>query len=157
MGASCAEILLRRPRMLKSLRLVAVVPALVVVPASASAQQAVTFTKDIAPILQRSCQSCHRPGQMAPMSLLSFQDVRPWARSIKQRVTDRTMPPWGIDPHVGIQSFKNDPTLRADEIAKIVAWVDAGAPQGNVADMPKPREFDDSDRWHIGKPDLIIT
>jgi hypothetical protein len=143
--------------MLKSLRLVAVVAALVAVAASASAQQVVTFTKDIAPILQRSCQSCHRPGQMAPMSMLTFQDVRPWARSIKQRVTERTMPPWGIDPHVGIQSFKNDPTLRADEIAKIVAWVDAGAPQGNVADMPKPREFDDSDRWHIGKPDLIVT
>jgi hypothetical protein len=94
---------------------------------------------------------------MAPMSLLTYQDVRPWARSIKQRVVERTMPPWGIDPHVGIQSFKNDPTLRPDEITKIVAWVDAGAPQGNVADMPKPREFDDSDRWHIGKPDLIIT
>jgi len=143
--------------MVKSLRLVAVVAALVAVAASASAQQAVTFTKDIAPILQRSCQGCHRPGQMAPMSLLTYQDVRPWARSIKQRVTERTMPPWGIDPHVGIQSFKNDPTLRADEIAKIVAWVDTGAAQGNIADMPKAREFDDSDRWHIGKPDVIVT
>ncbi len=143
--------------MLRSLRLAPVVAALVALAAPASAQQGVTFTKDIAPILQRSCQSCHRPGQMAPMSLLTYQDARPWARSIKQRVVERTMPPWGIDPHVGIQSFKNDPTLRPDEITKIVAWVDAGAPQGSVADMPKPREFDDADRWHIGKPDLIVT
>ena len=117
----------------------------------------VTFTKDIAPILQRSCQSCHRPGQMAPMSLLTYQDVRPWVRSIKQSVVSREMPPWGIDPHIGIQSFKNDPSLRPDEVETIVKWVDAGAPMGNVADMPKPREFDDSDRWHIGKPDLIVT
>src|SRR5262245_59593008 len=84
---------------------------------------AVTFTKDVAPILQRSCQTCHRPGQMAPMSLLTYQDVRPWARSIKQRVSDRTMPPWGIDPHIGLQDFKNDPSLREDEIATIVKWV----------------------------------
>jgi len=120
-------------------------------------QSGVTFTKDIAPILQRSCQSCHRPGQMAPMSLLTYQDVRPWARSIKQRVVNREMPPWGIDPHVGIQSFKNDPSLRDDEIEKITNWVDAGAPMGDPAAMPKPREFDDSSRWHIGKPDLIVT
>src|ERR671922_1158346 len=64
---------------------------------------AVTFAKDVAPILQRSCQNCHRPGQMAPMSLLTYQDVRPWVRSIKQRVTERSMPPWGIDPHMGLQ------------------------------------------------------
>src|SRR5436309_14901905 len=139
--------------MTKTLRLL---PVLLAIAAPAGAQQ-VTFAKDIAPILQKSCQSCHRPGQMAPMSLLTYQDVRPWARSIKQRVTERAMPPWGIDPHVGLQSFKNDPTLRDDEVAKIVKWVDAGAPMGNVADMPKPREFDDSDRWHIGKPDLIVT
>src|SRR5712671_5865053 len=107
--------------MLKTLRLV---PVVVAVAASASAQS-VTFTKDVAPILQRSCQGCHRPGQMAPMSLLTYQDVRPWARSIKQRVMDRTMPPWGIDPHIGLQSFKNDPTLREDEVEKLVKWVDA--------------------------------
>ena len=121
-----------------------------------SASQA-TFTKDVAPILQRACQNCHRPGQMAPMSLMTYQDVRPWARSIKQRVVERAMPPWGIDPHVGIQSFKNDPSLRQDEIDTIAAWADAGAPQGNAADMPKPREFDDASKWHIGTPDLIVT
>jgi mono/diheme cytochrome c family protein len=125
--------------------------------ATKTAPSAVTFAKDIAPIFQKSCQGCHRPGQMAPMSLLTYQDVRPWARSIKQKVAERQMPPWGIDPHVGIQSFKNDPSLREDEIEKITKWVDAGAPLGNIADMPKPREFDDSDRWHIGKPDLIVT
>ena len=122
-----------------------------------AASAAVTFTKDVAPILQRSCQNCHRPGQMAPMSLLTYQDVRPWVRSIKQRVVGREMPPWGIDPQIGLQSFKNDPSLRQDEIDTIVKWVDNGAPMGNVADMPKPRQFDDSDRWHIGKPDLIVT
>jgi mono/diheme cytochrome c family protein len=72
---------------------------------TAKTQPAVTFTRDVAPILQKSCQNCHRPGQMAPMSLLTYQDVRPWAKSIKQRVTERQMPPWGIDPHVGIQRF----------------------------------------------------
>src|SRR5438477_12625923 len=97
--------------------------------------RAVTFTKDVAPILQRACQNCHRPGQMAPMPLLTYQDARPWARSIKQRVLDREMPPWGVDPHVGIQRFKNDPSLRDDEIETIVKWVDAGAPMGNAADM----------------------
>ena len=131
--------------------------AVVVTLAAAAPAAAQTFTKDIAPILQKSCQSCHRPGQMAPMSLMTYQDVRPWARSIKQRVTERQMPPWGIDPHVGIQSFKNDPSLRDDEVALIAKWVDAGAPMGNAADMPKPREFDDADRWHIGKPDVIVT
>src|SRR2546425_262957 len=91
----------------------------------------VTFTKDIAPIFQKSCQNCHRPGQMAPMSLLTYQDVRPWARSIKQRVVDRDMPPWGVDPHVGIQSFKNDPSLRDDEIETIVKWDDAADSNGD--------------------------
>jgi hypothetical protein len=120
-------------------------------------QPAVTFTRDVAPIFQKSCQACHRAGQMAPMSLITYQEVRPWVRSIKQRVVDREMPPWGIDPHVGIQSFKNDPSLRRDEIDTIVKWVDGGAPMGNPADMPKARVFDDSAKWHIGQPDLVVT
>ena len=132
-------------------------PFLVAAAVTSVSAQTVTFTKDVAPILQRSCQGCHRPGQMAPMSLLTYQDVRPWVRAIKQRVVDREMPPWGIDPHVGIQRFKNDPSLRDDEVATIVKWVDAGAPMGNPSDMPKAREFDDSERWHIGQPDLVIT
>jgi hypothetical protein len=128
----------------------------------ASAQQpspsgTVTFTKDVAPILQKSCQNCHRPGAIAPMSLVNYQDVRPWARSIKTKVVAREMPPWYIDRHIGIQKFKDDPSLTDAEVATIVKWVDAGAPQGNPADMPKPRVFADVDKWHIGKPDMIVS
>src|SRR5437879_8861055 len=79
--------------------------------------QAPTFAKDVAPILQRSCQPCHRPGNIAPMSLLTYQDVRPWARAIKQQVVQRNMPPWYIDRAVGIREFKNDPSLTDQEIA----------------------------------------
>lgn len=122
-----------------------------------AAAQSVTFTKDVAPILQRACQNCHRPGSIGPMPLLSYNDARPWARSIKQQVVQRNMPPWFIDRAVGIQKFKNDASLSDQEIATISKWVDAGAPMGNAADMPKPRVFDDSDRWHIGKPDLVVT
>ena len=117
----------------------------------------VTFTKDIAPILQNRCQVCHRPNNIAPMSLLTYQDARPWARSIKQQVVQRNMPPWFIDQHIGIRKFKDDPSLSEQEIATISAWVDAGAPQGNPADMPPPRQFEDTDKWHIGKPDLIVS
>ena len=117
----------------------------------------VTFTKDIAPILQRSCQNCHRPNSMAPMSLLTYQDARPWSRSIKEKVVKRNMPPWFVDRSVGIHEFKDDPSLTDQEIATIAAWVDAGAPEGNRADMPPPRQFEDSDKWHIGKPDLIVS
>jgi hypothetical protein len=121
------------------------------------APSTVTFTKDVAPILQKSCQNCHRPGAIAPMSLLTYQDARPWARSIKQKVTAREMPPWYIDRHIGISKFKDDPSLTDAEIATIVKWVDAGAPQGIPADMPKPRVFADDDKWHIGKPDMIVS
>ncbi len=117
-----------------------------------------TFTKDVAPILQRSCQNCHRPGSIAPMSLLTYEDARPWARSIKNRVSQRQMPPWHVDRAIGIRKFKDDQHPLSDaELATIVGWVDAGAPRGNPADMPPPRVFDDSDRWHIGKPDLIVS
>ena len=116
-----------------------------------------TFTKDVAPILQRSCQNCHRPGSIAPMSLLTYEDARPWARSIKNRVSQRQMPPWHVDRAIGIRKFKDDPSLSDAEVATVVGWVDAGAPRGNPADMPPPRVFDDSDRWHIGKPDLIVS
>jgi hypothetical protein len=117
----------------------------------------VTFTLDVAPILQRACQNCHRPGAIAPMSLLTYQDARPWARAIKQKVTAREMPPWYIDRHIGIQHFKDDPSLSDDEIATIAKWADAGAPQGDPAQMPAPRQFTDVDKWHIGKPDIIVS
>ena len=101
--------------------------------AAQSGPPATTFTRDIAPILQKSCQNCHRPGAIAPMSLLTYQDVRPWARAIKQKVQAREMPPWYIDRHIGIQKFKDDPSLTDAEIAMIAEWVDAGAPAGNPA------------------------
>lgn len=120
-------------------------------------QRPVTFTKDIAPILQRSCQTCHRPGQIAPMSLVTYADVRPWTRSVRQRVSLREMPPWYIEKHVGIQKFKEDISLTDEEIDTIVRWADNGAPQGNPADMPPARTFDEgAARFALGKPDLVI-
>jgi len=124
--------------------------------AQAPAPGAVTFTKDVAPVFQKACQICHRPGSIAPMSLLTYEDARPWARSIKDRVERRSMPPWHVDRTVGIRKFKDDLSLSDAEIATVVSWIDAGAPKGNPADMPPPKQFDDSDRWHIGKPDLIV-
>ena len=138
--------------------------ALLATPALAAAGQAapgeVTFTRDVAPILQRSCQSCHRPGSVAPMSLVTYEEVRPWARSIKQRTGLRNrmgvMPPWFIEKDVGIQAFKDDISLSEEEIQAIGAWVDAGAPRGNPADMPPPRVFAGAGEWDIGQPDLIV-
>jgi hypothetical protein len=125
--------------------------------AQSGGQAQVTFTKDVAPILQRSCQTCHRPGSVAPMSLLTYQEARPWARSIKQKVSAREMPPWHIDRNIGIAKFKDDPSLTDAEVATIVRWVDAGAPMGNPSDMPPPRKFTDLDQWFIGKPDIVVT
>lgn len=129
------------------------------IPSTVGAQTAAAgpvFTKDIAPILQRSCQSCHREGELAPMALTTYQAVRPWARSIKAKVASREMPPWHVDKTIGIQQFKSDPSLSDQEIETIVKWVDSGAPQGNPADMPPPKEFAASNDWQIGTPDLII-
>jgi mono/diheme cytochrome c family protein len=126
----------------------------------ATSQEPVTFTKHIAPILHRSCVSCHRPGSIAPMSLVGYEDVRPWVRSIKQKTAlppdspDR-MPPWYIEKNVGIQKFKQDPTLTDAEVALIGTWVDSGAPRGNPADMPAIHLPDRE--WTIGTPDLIVT
>jgi hypothetical protein len=135
----------------------AVLAAMTAPAAQSPNQPPVTFTKDVAPILQKSCQNCHRPGSIAPMSLLTYEDARPWARSIKQRVEMRQMPPWHVDRTVGIRKFKDDLSLSDREIGTLAAWVDSGAPRGNPADLPPARQFDDSDRWHIGKPDLIVS
>jgi len=116
----------------------------------------VTFTKEIAPILQQHCQECHRPNAIAPMSLQTYQEVRPWAKAIKERVSARMMPPWFVDPNVGINKFKNYGGLTDDEIATIVAWVDGGAPMGNLSEMPAPLKFDD-DIWHIGTPEVVVA
>src|ERR1700745_1340898 len=102
-------------------------------PAAASAASP-TFSKVVAPILSSSCVSCPRPGEVAPMSLLSYEDVRPWAKSIRKKVASREMPPWGADPHFG--RFKDDRSLSDAQIATITSWVDAGAPKGSDADLP---------------------
>jgi len=121
-----------------------------------------TFSKDVAPIFRAQCEACHRPGYIAPMSLQTYAEVRPWARSIKNRVETRQMPPWHIDKAVGIQDFQNDRSLTRAEIDTIVRWVDAGAPRGNPADMPPPAVFADDDVWNFadqfgGPPDVIVT
>src|SRR5215467_14742213 len=93
----------------------------------------VTFTKDVAPILQRSCQPCHHPDGVAPMSLVTYEDVRPWARALKTRTALRTqrgaMPPWFVEKNIGIQKFKHDPSLSEEEIASLAKWTDSGAPR----------------------------
>ena len=94
----------------------------------------VTFNKDVAPVLFKNCVECHRPGEAAPMSLLSYKDARPWARSIREKVVSREMPPWHADPSVG--QFSNDASLTKAEIDTITAWVDGGAKEGNPRDLP---------------------
>jgi len=129
----------------------------VAMPADSSAQTAAapTFTKDVLPILQRSCQKCHRPGTSAPMSLLTYQEVRPWTRAIKARTTNREMPPWHAKRGVG--EYMDDPSLSDADIATIAKWVDAGAPQGNPADAPPPLKFSPADQWVMGEPDLVVS
>jgi mono/diheme cytochrome c family protein len=121
----------------------------------------VTFSRDIAPIFQEKCQQCHQPNSIAPMSLITFENVRPWARSIRQRVVTRQMPPWHIDPSVGVQKFKNDMSLSDAQIDTIVRWVDAGAPEGDPKDMPRPKPLVTDNEWQavrdgFGPPDLVI-
>ena len=125
-----------------------------------AAERPATFTKDIAPILQEKCQECHRPGSLAPMSLVTYEETRPWAKSIKLRVMTRQMPPWHIDKTVGVREFKNDMSLSDEQIAAIAAWVDAGAPQGDPKDMPAPKQWPAENEWRaasvLGPPDLVI-
>jgi hypothetical protein len=111
-----------------------------------------TFTRDVAPILFEKCVACHRPGEAAPMPLRTYQEARPFARAMKDRVVSRRMPPWPADRTVG--SFANDPSLTDDEIATIVRWVDGGAPQGELRDMPPLPEFPEG--WQLGEPDMIV-
>lgn len=111
-----------------------------------------TFNKDVAPILFKSCAECHRPGEAAPFSVLSYKDTRPWARSIREKVVDRSMPPWHADPHVG--AWANDRRLSQKEIDTITAWVEQGAKEGDAKDLPPAPQF--AEGWTIGKPDLVI-
>jgi hypothetical protein len=112
----------------------------------------VEFHKDIEPLLQAHCQTCHRPGEIGPMPLLTYEQARPWAKSIRQAVVTRKMPPWFADNSV--QHYSNDSSLSNAEIEEIKNWVDAGAPEGDPKLAPSPSTFVDG--WNIGKPDMIV-
>ncbi len=135
---------------------VVVTALLAVITLSTSTQKSApakfTYTKDIAPLLFKSCAECHRPGEIAPMSLMTYQEVRPWAKSIRERVSERSMPPWSADPAVG--HWANDPRLTQKEIDTIVAWVSEGAQKGDDKDMPAAPKF--TNGWTIGTPDAIL-
>jgi hypothetical protein len=112
----------------------------------------VTFSKDVLPIFEKSCQECHRPGEAAPFSLLTYEEARPWAKAMKEAVLMRKMPPWFADPHIG--KFSNDRSLSEKDISTLVAWSDQGAPQGDPKDAPEPLQF--LEGWRIPKPDVVI-
>jgi mono/diheme cytochrome c family protein len=119
--------------------------------AAQAAERTPTFSKDVAPIFYKACVECHRPTMFAPMSLMTYEDARPWLRSIRQRVVSRTMPPWGSDQPRGV--FKNDPRLTDEEIATITAWIEGGAPRGSDRDLPAQPRF--AEGWTIGTPDAV--
>ena len=137
-----------------------VIGTFMTMPGLASAAQEpasdVTFTKDVLPILQRACQQCHRAGSVAPMSLLTYEEVRPWARAIRDKTAQREMPPWFIERNVGVSRFKEDASLSDEEIDTIGRWVDAGAPRGNPADAPPAVQLASLDDWRIGTPEWIV-
>jgi mono/diheme cytochrome c family protein len=112
----------------------------------------VTFSKDVAPIFYKNCVQCHRAGEIAPFSLMTYKDARPWARSIREKVLTREMPPWHADPRYG--EFANDRRLNQKDIETIVKWVDQGAKEGDPKDLPPLPKFEEG--WNIGKPDLVI-
>jgi peroxiredoxin len=116
-------------------------------------QAKVTFTQHVAPILQKSCQECHRPGQIGPMALLTYEDAAAWGETIREVVGERRMPPWFVDPKFG--KFGNDRRLSDEDRQTILTWVEQGCPEGDAKYLPKPREFPEG--WRLGKPDLIVT
>lgn len=117
------------------------------------AARAPTFTRDVAPILHKRCAECHRAGEVAPMPLVTYEEARPWAKAIKERVVSRAMPPWLAD--LGYGHLENDRRLSEAEIGAIVAWVDAGAPKGDARDAPSPPKFEPG--WVLGRPDVVIA
>ena len=148
-------------RRLPTLTIGAVLAATLPAIAADTPAKAVTFSKDVAPIFQAKCQECHQPNSIAPMSLITFQEARPWARSIKERVSQRQMPPWHIDRSVGVQKFKNDMSLSDEQVDTIVRWVDGGALQGDPKDMPPPVALITDNAWKgerdgFGPPDLVV-
>lgn len=120
--------------------------------ANSGNKKEVTFTRDVAPIFFNNCTECHRPGEAAPMSLLSYKEARPWAKSIKEKVATKEMPPWHADPKHG--EFSNDRRLTQAQIDTISAWVDQGAKEGNPKDLPAAPKF--TEGWIIGKPDIVL-
>ncbi|MBK9705893.1 MAG: cytochrome c [Acidobacteria bacterium] len=118
-----------------------------------AAMATVTFNKDVAPIIQKNCQICHRPGEVAPMSFMSYKEVRPWAKAIREKVATRTMPPWFADPNHG--EFSNDSRLSMKDIETITAWVEGGAKEGDSGDLPPNPKYPEG--WNIGKPDVVLT
>jgi hypothetical protein len=147
-------------RLRRIFRVGMVAAACVILSSFSFAAETVTFTKDVVPILQEKCQECHRAGSMAPMSLITYAETRPWAKAIRERVITRQMPPWHIDPTVGVQQFKNDMSLTQSQIDTIVRWVDQGAPQGDPKDMPSPKQWNNADEWkaakELGPPDIVV-
>ncbi len=133
-------------------RLAVLAAAIATAAVAATVSTSVTYSKDIAPILQRNCQGCHRPGEAAPMSLLTYQEARPWAKAIREAVLVKRMPPWFADPHFG--KWSNDVSMPQAEVDTLVAWADGGAREGNPKDLPPPRKFVDG--WNIGLPDAVI-
>ena len=122
--------------------------------ANSGAKKEVTFNKDIAPILYKNCAECHRPNDIAPMALMTYKEARPWARSIKERVLTRDMPPWSPDSKYG--EFTNDHRLVKNDIDTIVAWVDQGAKEGDAKDLQPAPEFTSTSGWRLGKPDAVF-
>jgi hypothetical protein len=130
-------------------------------PSNVASHEQVTFSKDVAPIFQAKCQECHQPNSIAPMSLITYKEARPWARSIKERVVMRQMPPWHIDRSVGVQKFKNDMSLTDEQVNTIARWVDGGAVEGDPKDLPPPKPLVTDNEWKgvrdgFGPPDLVI-
>jgi hypothetical protein len=117
-----------------------------------AAEPTPSFYKEVLPVLQGNCQGCHRPGEVAPISFLTYESTRPWAKAIKEAVLTKKMPPWFADPHVG--KFANDRSLSKSDIQTLVSWADSGAPAGDRKDAPAPIEF--AEGWQIGKPDKIL-
>ncbi|MEQ8954558.1 MAG: cytochrome c, partial [Gammaproteobacteria bacterium] len=147
---------------MRAIRLLGFIIAAASLAPLANAQDSqITFHTDIEPILQRSCQTCHRDGGVAPMPLVTYEQVAPFAGLIeyKTSIRDRAgaMPPWYVEKDIGIQQFKSDPSLSDEEIAAISTWARSGTPQGNPADAPEPLSFDDSIKWKLGEPDLVVS
>ena len=120
--------------------------------ASGDARASLTFTKDIAPILYKNCVGCHRPGEIAPMSLMTYKEVRPWAKAIREKITTREMPPWHLDSQYG--KWENDRRLTQKEVDAVVAWIDGGAVEGSAKYLPAPPKF--ASGWQIGEPDMVF-